>query len=82
MIRLALAVMLTCAALPALAQSGWNSQTLGNQTYYNGQGAMGGWTGTSQTLGNQTYSNFNGPNGQHQNCTTQRLGAQTYTNCY
>ena len=66
---------------PAHAQSGWNSQRLGNQTYYSGTGNNTGWSGSSQQLGNQTYSRFSGPQGQMQNCTSQRLGNQVYTNC-
>jgi hypothetical protein len=92
--KIALAAAIVAAALatsPAMAQwgyappnpsYGWNSQTFGGQTYYNGTGAAQGWNGMSQNFGNQTYSNFNGPNGQHHNCTTQQFGQQVYTNCY
>jgi hypothetical protein len=85
---LILAVIAASLAIgPAIAQTyynqngGWNSQQLGDFTYHNGTGSNQGWNGTSQQLGDFNYSHFNGPQGQQRNCTSQRLGNQTYTRC-
>lgn len=85
---LILAAVAMLAAGPALAQNyyqqqrgGWNSQELGPYTYYNGTGSNQGWHGSSQQLGPYTYSHLQGPQGQQQRCTSQRLGNQVYTRC-
>lgn len=78
-------IILTLAAIacasPALAQTGWNSNQLGDYTYYRGTGSNSGWSGSSNSVGDFTYHRFNGPNGQTQNCTSNRVGDFTYTRC-
>ena len=81
MTRLILALTAIVCATPAMAQSGWNSNAIGDFTYYHGTGNNSGWSGNSNQIGDFTYSRFNGPNGQTRNCTSNRIGDFTYTNC-
>ena len=68
-------------AVPAYAQTSWNTTRFGNQTFSNGTGDLQGWRGDSMTLGNQTYSHTYGPEGQQPTCTTLRTGPLQTTNC-
>jgi type II secretory pathway pseudopilin PulG len=73
-IAINIAVIVAGAIAQMARAEDYNSQSFGNQTYYNGSD---GYNGNSQTFGNQTYYHDNRGN----NCTTSRYGSMSYTNC-
>jgi hypothetical protein len=77
----ALAILAATIAGAAQAQSSYVQQRNGAYTYYNGMANGQPLTGTSQQLGNYNYSTFS--NGHTTtNCTSNRVGAYVYSNCY
>ena len=81
MTKLILALAALACASPAMAQSGWNSNQIGDFTHYRGTGSNSGWSGNSNQIGDFTHYRFQGPQGQTQTCTSNTIGDFTYTRC-